>query len=223
MNYHRLNSYTLTCLTLLSIFFSGPILAEDQAEKAAGAYSDLTTYTITRKGKRIGKHELRITRSDNTIVVDVTSNIQVTLLKIPVFSFDYAAQEIWRDGQLDTVTSRVKENDKVSDVGLNSSGELSNINTLDGPQQVARLKYTSNHWNPAVVNATRVFNTLTGKASNVSVAVIGEETIGNGITATHYQYSGDINADSWYDANGKWVKLSFAGKDGSLIEYTIDQ
>ena len=220
MNYCR----TIICsLAVLVTLITAPALLADQPLQAAGVYGDVTTYTITRKGKKIGSHELRFARDNNTLVVDVNSEIEVTVLKIPVFTFKYTAQETWRDGKLLSVTSRVRENDKTSDVGLSSNGDLSNTNTLTGPLQVTRLNYTSNHWNPDVVNASRVFNTLTGEASEVTVELIGEETVANDIVAKHYRYSGDIKADTWYDASGKWVKLSFAGKDGSLIEYTINQ
>ena len=200
-----------------------PAFSTDQPAQPSGVYENPTTYTITRKGKKIGSHELRFTHDNNTLVVDINSKIEVTVFKLPVFTFEYTAQEFWRDGKLESATSRVQENDKTSDVGLSSNGELSNTLTLNGPQQVPRLHYTSNHWNPGVVEASRVFNTLTGEVSEVAVALIGAETVANGIAASHYRYSGDIVADTWYDAAGKWVKLSFAGRDGSLIEYTIDQ
>ena len=215
--------WLVICLAAVTMFVSKTSYASVEATQAANAYDALTTYTITRKGKKIGTHELRITNKDNLITVDVTSKIRVTVLKIPVFRFNYSATEKWIDGSLNSVTSTVDENDKNTVVSLQSDTDSSMLETNDGSTQVARLNFTSNHWNPSVIYANRVFNTLTGKASKIDVAFIAEELLGNGIKASHYRYSGDITADTWYDTSGKWVKLSFAGKDGSLIEYTIDQ
>ena len=39
------------------------------------------------------------------------------------------------------------------------------------------------------------------------------------MAATRYAYSGDLKADVWYDDAGRWVKLRFRGRDGSVIEY----
>ena len=219
----RLSIWLAISTLIVTVLCSRVSYAEAQPAVAAAAYDNPTTYTITRKGKKIGTHELRIDKNGNDITVDVISKIRVTVLKIPVFQFDYSATEFWKDGALESVTSDVKENDKETSVKLQSAGGTSVLSSAGKEEKAARLNFTSNHWNPAVTSATRVFNTLTGKASDVTVEFIGNETIGSGIEAKHYRYSGDITADTWYDTTGKWVKLSFAGKDGSLIEYTINQ
>jgi hypothetical protein len=39
------------------------------------------------------------------------------------------------------------------------------------------------------------------------------------VMATRYAYHGDLETEVWYDDFGRWVKMRFAGRDGSTIEY----
>jgi hypothetical protein len=67
-----------------------------------------------------------------------------------------------------------------------------------------------------------VLNTLNGEISRVRIASQGRERIqaeGRWIEATRYQYSGDIDTTVWYDDVGRWVKMRFTAKGGSVIDY----
>ena len=154
--------------------------------------------------------------------MDVLSRIRVKILGVTVFRFDYQANEVWVDNNLKAVNSTVKENDKETNVSMTSENEVTTLNASSSTSTVPRLFYTSNHWNPAVVGADTVFNTLTGKASKVTIELISDNDEVKGIPAAHYRYTGDIQAETWYDREGRWLKLLFKGKDGSEIEYIID-
>src|SRR6185437_7432588 len=80
----------------------------------------------------------------------------------------------------------------------------------------------STHWNAQVIAAARVLNTLDGKIDPVKLVAMAVEPVATGAgprQATHYRYTGDIHAESWYDEAGHWLKLRFPGKDGTLIDY----
>jgi hypothetical protein len=67
-----------------------------------------------------------------------------------------------------------------------------------------------------------LINTLNGELSRVTIKKIGKEIIsaqGRAILALKFVYSGDVDALVWYTDKGHWVKLQFAGKDGSRIDY----
>lgn len=195
--------------------------ATTSIDEISALYGDGATYTITRKGKPIGTHNINFDRDNNQLTVNVVSEIRVTVLKIPVFSFDYQATEIWQNDQLVSVNSEVQENNKNTVVSMESTAEKTTLKTAGGQQTVDRLFFSSNHWNPAVTESSRVFNTLTGKASSVNIELIEQQSEVNGRIASRYRYTGDIKADVWYDQQGKWMKLQFKGEDGSTIAYTI--
>ena len=43
------------------------------------------------------------------------------------------------------------------------------------------------------------------------------------VMATRYAYSGELQTEVWYDECGRWVKMRFAGRDGSIIDYVCRQ
>lgn len=195
------------------------------AQELADRYRSVTRYAITRKGDRIGRHEVRFTRSGDRLTVSVESNIRVTVLKIPVFSFNYVGEEIWENNQLTSVMATTTENRDVSKVSMTNDKAGSQLVSPKGTTTVDRLLFASNHWNANVVGSQRIFNTITGNASVIEMRSMGEEEIATGrglITSDRYQITGDIQADVWYDKDLVWSRLAFKGKDGSQIDYLLE-
>ena len=196
------------CMLLLTEFAQADtnrLSAEDQAK----LYPETTRYTIRRKGKRVGEHTVSFKQDANGLSVSVESNITVRVLKVPVYRFNYTANEYWQDGKLMSVQARTDR-----------AGDVTRVKFI--PDSASQ---SSNHWNPAVLDTDTVFNTITGNISNVSIDLIGSETLtsaAESIQTTQYRYSGDIQADVWYDENHRWVKLKFKGDDGSEITYTAN-
>ena len=96
---------------------------------------------------------------------------------------------------------------------------------IDGPAgnfQGRSSLYPSNHWHAGVILENQLIDTLKGQIASVKISSLGIEKVlaeDRVIYAQKYIYSGDVNATAWYDEFGRWVKLSFAAKDGSVIDY----
>jgi|GEM_PF-6957054 len=195
------------------------------ARELAERYGTLTRYGITRKGKKIGNHEVRFFMNGDRLNVSVESRIRVTVMKIPVFNFHYVSEEIWKDDQLMSVTGTTTENRAVTKVSMSNEETGSRLLRAADPESVDRLYFASNHWNANVIGSQRIFNTITGKESVIHMQSMGEEKIktGRGVIATdRYRIAGQIQADVWYDKNLVWSRLAFKGKDGSQIDYLIE-
>ena len=82
--------------------------------------------------------------------------------------------------------------------------------------------YPTTHWNVGILSSDRVLNTVTGNLNDVTVQPIGWDVIETAygkLRVQKYQYTGGLYVSVWYDPDGRWVKMEFAGKDGALIEY----
>lgn len=200
-------------------------VAELDVQAIAAAYGPITRYGIFRKGDRIGTHSVAFEADGSTLEVRIDSSIRVTLLRIPVFRFEYTAGERWVDNALEQATAEVVENGDASRVSLTSDGDSSLIGLADGERSVPRLAVASNHWHRGVLAESRVWNTLTGEASDITIEDVGRGELPGAtpLAYTRYRYSGDIEAESWYDDDGRWVGLAFTGEDGSLIEYRLER
>ncbi len=185
-------------------------------------YNGDIVFSVWRSGSEIGQHRVTFATEDGALKVHSTLNLVVKLLGIAVYHYDYQSDEVWRDGVLTELNSSVNDNGTPTKVEARQvDGKLS----VTGPashETVTGAILPSTHWNPQTIEADRLLNTLDGKIDMVKLVPLGVESVpvGTGqVQATHYRYTGDIQAESWYDAAGHWVKLRFPGKDGTPIDY----
>lgn len=230
INRRRLLALMTMAPVCLKKAFAETATSLDQRNPVA-AYGQTVVYGIYRKNKKIGEHTLQFTNTDsadNKLLVEIESKIVVTVLKVPVYRFNYRSTETWVDSQLQSVDAATNDNGKkhqVSAKRISDDMEHMLLKDKDGNTLKAKIAFTSNHWNSHVISADKMFNTLTGEANDIGLETISVDTIQfgndteNTIEATRYRISGKVNTDVWYDSVGRWVQLSFKGKDGTVIEY----
>ena len=185
-------------------------------------YGQSVVYGIYRNKKKIGEHTLQFTNTDNSLLVKIESKIVVTVLKVPVYRFNYRSTEAWLDGQLQRVDAATNDNGKKYQVSANRIDNDMLLTDKSGNTTKTSVAFTSNHWNSQVLTADKLFNTLTGKTNDIDLQNIGVEPVTiseNPIEATHYRLAGNLKTDLWYDNTGRWVQLRFKGDDDSIIEY----
>jgi hypothetical protein len=67
-------------------------------------------------------------------------------------------------------------------------------------------------------------NAENGRLTDVKPVRIGDEKVtvaGKQITATHYRLVARTPREIWYDASGRWVKMTTTVRDGSLVEWVL--
>lgn len=192
---------------------ANPMIYKD-AVAIAQAYGEQRSYSILRKGRKIGSHTLQFKVTGEQLTVLIDSSIRVRILGIPVYRLSYSASEVWINNTLVSAYAQTTENGKSQIVEF----ELSEVDT--------GAEYASNHWHPGVLVSSRLFNTLTGDTENITVEALGKEMININSQQTdslRYRYQYEQPVDSWYDASGLWAKLQFTAEDGSLITYIREE
>jgi hypothetical protein len=190
-------------------------------------YGDQIRFRVVRDGEPVGTHVVTFTREGGALNVEVAFSLRIDALVFTLYRYDYRSQAVWRDGCLKSLHAAIDDDGERYTVdvrrtkeGLTVSGPLG---TDAGPLDL----FPTNHWHPGVRDSERVINTLTGRINDVRVVDRGQErVIINGIPeqpARHYAYTGELTTEAWYDAAGRWVKMRFAGKDGSAIELICEQ
>lgn len=185
-------------------------------------YGDKLEFEVSRNGKPVGSHRVFFFEKQNAVLADTVFKIEISLLKIPLYNFKYESQGHWENGRLRSINVDVDDDGKVDKF---AGFRLPNAFLINGkPQPLAKGTeiYPTNHWNNGVLSQSEVFNTLTGKINQVSIKNAGPEKVavkGGSVTADRYVYSGDLEVESWYDSQGRWVKLRFKAEDDSLIDY----
>ena len=193
------------------------------ASADAGAKSvQVHVFDILRNGDPVGTHEVRKERSQRGTTVRVNSTIEIKFLGFTAYRFEYSSEETWDDRGLKQLTVWVDNDGKEASFDGKRTGGSFKWSTDAGGMTLPLPLYPTNHWNAAVLDQTRVLNTLTGELDHVRISPLGRESVrlpGTTIAATRYRYQGDLDLDSWYDDQGRWIAMRFQGDDGSTIEY----
>ncbi|MBO6521156.1 MAG: hypothetical protein JJ900_09560 [Rhodospirillales bacterium] len=186
------------------------------------AYGPQISFDVYRKDELIGRHTVHFRRENGDLIAASRFQIQITVLGLPLYTYDYTSLGRWRDGTLQTLRARTDDDGTVSEVSAERHGGEMKIIADDVQSVVPGEVFPTTHWNPAVIGTAQVLNTITGRINTVNMTEAGTEDIatGNGSRpARRFVYSGDLETDVWYDMAGRWVKMKFDGNDGVPIEY----
>ncbi len=199
-----------------------PSAGEAPAFDPVAAYGSEIVFDVYRKNAPIGHHTVRFSRNGDTLTAESHFRIRISVLGLPLYTYEYTSTDRWRDGTLQELYARTDDDGVVSEVvAQRHGGELKVIadteqTILDGDV------FPTTHWNPAVIGTSRLLNTITGQVNAVDMTLIAMDDVDAGAErrrARHFAYTGELETEVWYDAGGRWVKMRFDGKDGVPIEY----
>lgn len=187
-------------------------------------YGDGIDFEVLRNGDPVGTHTVRFAERTDGLRVISRMDIAINFLFFEAYSYTYNSVADWRDGRLRTLDVQVDDNGDIYQVTGQKTEDLQNL-VLAGPDGETTVPvglFPTNHWNVGVLGSTQVINTLTGKVDSVQIINKGQvevETEQGVIEATHYAYTGDLQTEVWYTADGRWIKMRFETEDGSVIDY----
>lgn len=169
-------------------------------------------------GKRIGEHRFVVEElAEGRYAMQSNARFDVKVLFVPVYRYRHAAEEIWEDGCLQSISSRTTVNGRESELRGRLQSESFELEVEDaGLTQSRALPLcvsTYAYWDAGtLLRQERLLNSQTGtyepvtfeKGSGGQVAINGERFV--------------INLD--YDAN-QWRGLSTL-RDGRKLEYRLE-
>lgn len=181
---------------------------------------DRLSFTVWRKGSRIGTHEVGFTRSGDDLTVHSHAHFRIGLGPIVMFNYLYQVTEQWRGGVLDGISATTNNNGRHDsceatrrDEALVVTGSKSGVFTAP-PASIA-----GTHWNRAEL-AAPIINPENGELMHFTVTPRPPDPPpGGGAPATHEALTGFATLDLWYDSHATWVGLRAVAKDHSIIEY----
>lgn len=191
------------------------------------AYGKEIIFDVYRKGARIGSHTVQFNQDDALLTATSRFDISIRLLGLPLYAYSYTSRGSWRRGELIAIEAETNDDGTKSRVkaGLSDDASGDGMLSVFGPDSQSLVRvgiYPTTHWNPGVIGANKILNTITGHTNTVSMSDLGVEAVVTGGAqrqARHFAYRGELENHVWYDSNGRWVKMRFPGKDGIDIEY----
>ena len=216
--------YLLKAIIFILVVF--PQIAKPEMIRALDplqVYPEGILFDVIRNQEQVGYHQVDFSKEENGYL-KVLSQLKITIkvLGINFYKYDYHSQAWWNNKHLIKLIATQNDDGAKSQVQIYSKNSILIINGPDGESRGPLSLYPSNHWHAGVLDENKVIDTLKGQISNVKISKVGVENVlaeGRLINAIKYKYNGDVDAIAWYDITGRWIKLSFPVKDGSIIEY----
>lgn len=182
-------------------------------------------FTVLKDGSPIGHHQIVLNRDGDNASVSIKTNILVRVAYVPVYRFEHAGNEIWRNGRLVSLRSQTNDDGDKHNLVAEARGNHLEVDG-DGLQSRAESGIIpASLWDQDLVKQKILLNTLTGKQMPVSVTDLGEEAIhsrGKETRTDHYKITGELQRDVWYDRSGTLVQVEFKAKDESDILYVLE-
>ena len=189
-------------------------------------YGNHIDFVVYRNGSKVGYHHVKFSQEDKYLKVDISCEIKINFLFFNAFHFKYNSEARWAGGILEQLQVSVDDDGEKFSMKAVSRGQIVEVESLNGKYNVSRPLFPTNHWHASVLKQISVLNTLTGRMNNVTIVPQGSELISTEkgqIRAVRYKYNGDLENEVWYDAEGRWVKMQFKARDGSIIDYICRQ
>lgn len=181
-------------------------------------------FKVLRKGKPFGRHILEFKRQEDgslSVITDV--DLEVKVGPFTAFRYRLDSEETWRDGQLVALKGASNNDGRKGKVAATLNGGALVIDSTEFDGTLPASTIPSSHWNILQVFSERMLSTETGEVIDIDVETLGPDTVmvaGSPVDATHYRLKSDITVDLWYDAQNRWVKLTFEAR-GQTIEYQL--
>lgn len=181
-------------------------------------------YAILRKGEQIGTHTVELKRAGKETSVNVATNVEVKVLFVTAYRFQYTGTERWVNGHLVELNSETDDNGTQHKLTAALKGAALEVDADGKAAQVDKNIIPSSLWNPELVRQSVMLDTQTGQVMPISVVDGGSEevTVETGPAPAHrYTIKGKFSQDVWYDSRGRLVQSQLVAKDGSVISYKL--
>ncbi|HYC04296.1 MAG TPA: DUF6134 family protein [Azospirillaceae bacterium] len=189
-------------------------------------------FSVVRNGDSpMGHHRLSFTRDGDTVTMDMDIRFEVKIAFVTAYRYQHTNREVWKAGRLQSLeTTTNDDGDRYWVRGAATEAGFaveSSTGSFTAPADIVPTSY----WNDAILTATQLLDTQRGLLMDVRIDAKGEEEIvaaGKTVRARHHTINILTNKpgatdriEAWYDAEGRWVKMSYKAK-GQDIEYTLD-
>ena len=195
-------------------------------------YSSSQTFAAFRNGERIGTHRLDFRHEGGELVVSTTIDLAVKMMGFTAYRYSHSGREVWRGDTLLTINTVTDDDGQKYAVRATRDASGGLILDRQGPDAPNGSRSVlppgilpSTHWKFLQTTQSRLLNAQKGTVDPIRVTPLGREQVvtpAGPIAATHYRYDGEVRMDQWFDASGRWVKMTFVAPDGSVIEYRLE-
>ena len=173
---------------------------------------EVREFDILVKDKPVGASMMRISDADDgTTRVATEVNVKLNYL-VYVYRYEFHGQETWRGGRLVSADNRAMDDGKRFSARVSIDAGGAAIKANGRAQRVAAVEMTTNYWHvPDMAKGAKfsLMNADRGSVHAVTIQPVGVDKVvvdRQEIECTHYRIRGEIEADVWFDRQGRAVR-----------------
>ena len=186
--------------------------------------ADLTDRYVAWLGERaIGEQEISFKREAGRFIVRVKVAMEFAGPEAGDVSYAHESEEVWQTGRLHGLTSRTHVDGRVQTVTAHrQSGALMVDGSEVDPFQVTTYVVPSSLWHRDSRLVDVFLNVESGSVLFVHPRYAGKETLlqgGGEVDAHRYTIRGQLNRETWYDADCVLVRWDLPLSAGDWISF----
>jgi hypothetical protein len=198
----------------LSLVAAAATLLTVGLSQAGAGDIEIRRFTVGVDGKKAGDYQMHIQRgADGTLTFSAQSEVRVTILAIPVYTYSYRAREVWKGGRLQSFESSGKEKSKEFNIRASLDGSALRV-VANGQERRTRPDvWMTSCWQLPEArfrnNAVPLLGCDTGADLQGRLEFVAKEQIeiaGQTMSCAHYRVTKDVVHDVWYDAQERMVR-----------------
>lgn len=202
--------------------FAMPQVGYACARSDAKPITAKNTYDVFRNGDKIGRHTITFEKSGDRLDVTSKTFMQVKVLFVSAFKYEYDSQEHWCGGAMQSVYTKTNNNGKDILTEGSVDGDQFRMNvSKEGveSQSVSPVPlFPTNHWNKVVLKQEALFDTIKGSLFDITVKPNNAE-LHPDLDQDRYDVSGTYDYVTYYDKAGHWQGMAFQRGEKNFIEF----
>lgn len=172
-------------------------------------YGEENIFEVLRDGENAGEHRLHFSGDESRLTVMAKTRATVSLYGVLDLPFEYDSHAVWENGELLEISASYLRGFARGTVFATREKDGYRV----GDTIVNAPLFPTNHWHSEVLSQTKVLNTLNGKTARIEITPDESQTqiLAGGAmqTALRHRYDGELQLESWYDEQGRWLKMRF--------------
>ena len=186
--------------------------------------ADVTDRYLAWQGERVvGRQEIAFDREPGQFVVHVKTAMRFAAPVVGNVRFNHDSREVWQAGWLHGLTSRTRIDGRVQTVrAQRQNGSLMVDGSEVRPFQVSTYLVPSSLWHRDARLADAFLDVEKGAVLFVRPRYAGKETLqqsGGEIEAHRYTIRGQLNRETWYDADCVLVRWDLPLTGGDWVSF----
>jgi len=196
---------------------------------AADKTTEQRDFAILVDGSQAGSYSMSITdHDDGSQTMDASASVRVSFLAgLKTYRYNYQGTEIWKAGLLVHFSSTCNDDGKDFSVSANPDGGNLRLR-VNGRERIVRPDiWLSTYWHladPKFRNqGVPLVDADTGKDLAAQLHYLGTRQLsvaGKAQNCAHYQVTGEVQAELWYDAQERLIGLKSVS-DGHRYELVL--